>query len=234
MYVTEILSGRPYQCFIPQPLIPAIDASTCKRFAALDRLLKTEPGVEPLTEVFLSKAADFVAQTRHKADAGDRLAQARKSIENLLSRKRIGIEQVKALNAALGGNGEFRKISVWMGAPHPALSWHVGSPPGRLNGLVKNLVLLPESGMPSSLQAVIGLIRLLQIHPFADGNGRTARAYALWLGYRAIGPSEAFVARMDALCDRRRFDLNAASLQAQNSGSFESILDRMLEAGGSD
>lgn len=226
MYVTEILGARPYQCFIPQPLLPAVELSRVKAFSAFDReLIRT---VDEST--FIGHAAATVAQTLNKLDAATRHAEASEVLSVWLGRDRLGVEQLKKINAALTGKqtASFRTGPVWMGAAHPSDSWHVGSPPGRLNGLMKKLVELPQSGLPASMQTLIGLLRLLQIHPFEDGNGRTARFYAIWLAYRQLGPSIGVLNQIDALCDRPRFDLNAASLEVQNSGCFELFLDRAL------
>ncbi len=226
MYVTEILDGRPYQCFIPQPLLPAVEASRIKAFAALDRALKNTTDAS----VFTPRAAATIAQTRNKLDVADRQAEAEAVLNAWIGRERMGVEQLKKINAALTGKQQaiFRNRPVWMGALHPSDSWHVGSPPARLNGLMKTLVSLPQSNLPASLQALIGLLRVLQIHPFEDGNGRMARFYAIWLIYRQLGPSIDALNLFDMLCDRPRFDLNAVSLEVQNSGRFETYLDRAL------
>lgn len=226
MYVTEILDGRPYQCFIPKPLFPAVEASRIKAFATLDRELKRNIDAAG----FVRRAAATVAQTRNKLDHENRLVEAEAVLNAWIARERLGIEQLKKISAAFTGKhaAVFRSRPVWMGAMHPSDSWHVGSPPARLNSLMKNLAELPQSNLPASLQAMIGLIRLLQIHPFEDGNGRVARFYAIWLVYRQLGPSIDALNLLDMLCDRPRFDLNAVSLEVQNSGRFESYLDRVL------
>ena len=227
MYVTEILDGRPYQCFIPQPLLPAVVASRIKAFAALDRALKNTADAS----VFTARAAATIAQTRNKLDPEDRQAEAKTVLNAWIGRERMGVEQLKKINAALTGKQQaiFRSRPVWMGALHPSDSWHVGSPPARLNGLMKTLVDLPQSNLPASMQALVGLLRLLQIHPFENGNGRVARCYAIWLLYRQLEPSIGALNLFDALCDRPRFDLNAASLEVQSSGRFETCFDRVLD-----
>ncbi len=227
MYMTEILNGRPYQCFIPQPLFPAVELSRIKSFATLDRELKRNADAS----MFMGHAAATIAQTRNKLDAADRQAEAAAVLHTWLERERLGVEQLKKINAALTGKqtARFRSRPVWMGALHPSDSWHVGSPPARLNGLMKKLVELPQSNLPASMQSLVGLLRLLQIHPFEDGNGRVARFYAIWLVYRQLGPSIGALNLLDALCDRPRFDLNAVSLEVQNSGRLETYLDRALD-----
>ena len=118
MYVTEILDGRPYQCFIPQPLLPAVEASRIKAFAALDRALKNTADAS----VFTARAAATIAQTRNKLDPEDRQAEAKTVLNAWIGRERMGVEQLKKINAALTGKQQaiFRSRPVWMGALHPS------------------------------------------------------------------------------------------------------------------
>lgn len=231
MYVTEVFRGRPYQCFIPQPVIPAIDKVYLSAFELLDRQCKD---VQCGSADFLAEAAAYIARTETKISPGERGALATRCLSGVLSRERISAESLKKIHASLTGttNNGFRNAPVWMGAPHPALSWHVGSPPARLNGLIKQLVELPSLRMPASMQALIGLVRLLQIHPFQDGNGRTARLYGLWLGYRRLGPSDALLRILLLLTDRTRFDLNAASIEIQNIGRFDPLFEYVMDLAG--
>jgi Fic family protein len=227
MYLTEVLGGRPYQCFIPQPLLPSVEQSRIKAFTKLDRALK----IAPDKSEFFHFAAATVAQPRNKMAPAGRHSEAHAVLSAWLERERLGIEPLKKINAALTGKKEavFRARPVWMGSAHPSDSWHVGSPPGRLNGLMKNLMDIPQSNLPASMQALIGLLRVLQIHPFEDGNGRTARFYAIWLAHRKLGLVTGMLSLLDALCDRPQFDLNAASLEVQNSGRFETFFDQALD-----
>jgi len=224
MYVTEMLNGRPYQCFVAVPMFPDIDASLVKAYSALDRRFAAtlDPGAFPI------RAAATVAQGRNRVDPGDREARASVALQRWLVRDRLGVEQLRKAHAALTGAAvsDFRRGPVWMGGPHPADAWHVGAPPSRLNGLMKQLMGLPERPWPSTLQALVALLRILQTHPFADGNGRIARWYAIWLAHRSLGPALGPLDLLDALCDRTRFDLNAASLEVQNSGRFEVFLSQ--------
>lgn len=224
MYVTEALNGRPYQCFVPVPIFPAIDPALIKTYAALDREFARTIDAS----AFPVRAAGTVAQVGNRIDAGDRHARAVSALERWLGRDRLGIEQLKKIHTALTGAStpHFRTGPVWMGGPHPADAWHVGAPPARLNGLMKQLMGLPDSKWPVTLKAMVALLRILQIHPFKDGNGRLARWYAIWLVHHGLGPAIGVLDLLDRLCDRTRFDLNSASLDVQNSGRFDDFLLR--------
>lgn len=229
MYITEMLMGRPYQCFIPRPVIPVVGPRYLRAFAEIDRkcLASRDEG-----DIFMASAIEFVARVDTKRSSDGRVANVAKMVANTLARNQIGITQLKKINAELVGRDEqgFRTGPVWVGAPHPALSWHVGSPPGQLKALIKQCLSLPEMPMPSTMQALMGLIRLMQIHPFNDGNGRTARLYALWLGCRRLGASDRLLQLLSILTNRARFDLNAASLDVQNTGRFDLLFEYLINA----
>ena len=222
MYMTEVLNGRPYQCFVPVPMFPAVEVPLVKAFSTLDRRLKERVA----DGMFATRATGTVAQIGNRIDAGDRAECASAALRYCMSRPRIGVDQLKKTHALLTGKDDcgFRTGPVWMGGPHPADAWHVGAPPSRLNGLMKQLIDLPDTRLPATLQALLGFLRILQIHPFADGNGRLARCHAICLTHRGIGPATALLDLLDHLCDRSRFDLNAASIEVQNSGRFEVFL----------
>ena len=230
MYVTGILAGRPYQSYVPRPLLPPIDARHVDLFRKLDKRFLGSLDADRFTEL----AIEVVVQPRNKTRPSEPLQHARSAVAAHLCKDSIGVPQIKKINASLTASAsaagpQFRDRFAWIGAPHPGLSWHVGSPPEMLQPLVKNLLQAKTNDMPASLWAVLAMLRLLQIHPFLDGNGRTARLYAVWVLRKFIGPSIEGARMIDRLWDRKSTDLNSLSLQTQSSGRFDCIFEHIRE-----
>lgn len=232
MYVTRILVGRPYQCYIPKPLIPQISDHFLCLFQGIDRCLASSLH----DESFMESMARTVVQPNNRLDSFQAIRNAQQAAEASLNA--LGIKQLQKANALLLGlpSSEFRVQPVWLGAPHPGLSWHVGSPPEMIPTLVKQLLCETSLLNSPSLAAVILLFRLLQIHPFVDGNGRTARYWAIRHIQQNIGPACAFLSLIDSLWDRKNFDINAISLVAQEEKSLDPIfasIERRIDLKGS-
>ena len=162
--------------------------------------------------------------------SSDRLASSQRAVDALLTRQRASIKHLKKTNALLldEKDVDFRKTPVWVSAPHPSASWHVGSPPDMLNGLVKGLLADPPVYHPASLTAIVQLFRLLQIHPFADGNGRTARLWSIHSIHRHIGPACGYLQLLNGLWDRARFDIHSISLAAQAEETLTPVFERLV------
>lgn len=227
MYVTEMLQGRPYQCFIPVPMVPSLSKesiSICRRW---DNVLSQSLNGEK----FNGDLAHAVAQLENRLNNEDRILHVRTGIEKWMSQRSLNVEKIIEINSALRGakSAGFRQGPVWMGGPHPADSWHVGAPPARLKGLVKQLLSQQDSTYPTIAWAFISMLRILQIHPFADGNGRTARFYFLWLIHRKIGPSVEAISIINYLFDRKVMDINSLSKDMQASGFIDMDLQRLAE-----
>lgn len=226
MLVTRILAGRPYQSYVPRPLFPAVDDQVIRRFDEVDAALASTCD----TQAFSTDAVAAIVQPRNKRSASDRFPAAQRALETLLSKRNPGVKHLKASNGLLTSDStrsEFRTMPVWMGAPHPGVSWHVGSPPDMLPRLVKTLVEDMPTRFPASLAATLLLFRLLQIHPFVDGNGRTARLWSLCEIHRRIGPACGYLRLLDRLWDRTRFDLNALSLAVQLDEDFTPVFSHV-------
>lgn len=79
-----------------------------------------------------------------------------------------------------GQAGQYRKIAVSVGK-------HIPPPPGEVSGLMFELTdwwNTESHKLSPVLSSAILHNRFETIHPFADGNGRTGRALALWELYR--------------------------------------------------
>jgi Fic family protein len=108
-------------------------------------------------------------------------------VEKRASMKRIGHENILELHRILAGEvmdqgeaGRYRTIAVRVGR-------YVPPPPSEVSGLMFELIEWwnKESVKLSPvLSSAILHHRFETIHPFADGNGRTGRALALWELYR--------------------------------------------------
>jgi Fic family protein len=108
-------------------------------------------------------------------------------IEKNASMKKLGHEDLFRLHAIMAGQvmdqgeaGAYRKIRVRVGS-------HLPPAPDEVSGLMFELLEWwnKESVILSPvLSSAILHYRFEDIHPFADGNGRTGRALALWELYR--------------------------------------------------
>jgi len=108
-------------------------------------------------------------------------------IEKNVIKKRLAHEDIFKLHSIIAGGvmdqgaaGQFRRIAVRVGSfvPPPAVE---------VSGLMRALLewwnVESASHSPIVSSAVLHY-RFEEIHPFADGNGRTGRAIALWELYR--------------------------------------------------
>jgi Fic family protein len=163
-----------------------------------------------------------VVQFGNKPILPGRLAAAQDASTYLLRRERLGIRPLLKAHALLLGVEEqgFRRGPVWVGAPHPSVAWHVGSPPELLRGLTQELLRDLPSTYPASLCSLVLLLRLLQVHPFNDGNGRIARLVSIHPVLLRIGPARGHLRLLDLLWDRNRFDLNRVSRETQAQDSL--------------
>jgi Fic family protein len=108
-------------------------------------------------------------------------------VEQNAAQETIRHDDVLALHAVLatdvmdqGEAGRYRMINVQVGD-------HVPPPPDAVSGLMFELLEWWNTAAPKLspvLSAAILHHRFETIHPFADGNGRTGRALALWALYR--------------------------------------------------
>ena len=108
-------------------------------------------------------------------------------VEKQAEKKRLTHEDVLRLHAIIAGEvmdqgeaGRYRSIRVRVGTYLPP-------PPADVSGLMFEFLEWWNKDAPklsSVLSSAIVHYRFESIHPFADGNGRTGRALALWELYR--------------------------------------------------
>lgn len=92
----------------------------------------------------------------------------------------LGVDRLLDLHRRVTGDGEFRTRGARIGD-------HVVRFPSRLiPGLVEEILERAGDGLePAPLAAARVHLELLLVHPFGDGNGRTARLAAAWVLLRA-------------------------------------------------
>lgn len=108
-------------------------------------------------------------------------------VEKNAAKKTITHEEILDLHRIIAGDvmdqgtaGRYRSIQVRVGR-------HVPPPPEEISGLMFELLEWwnkEPAGLSPVLSSAILHYRFEYIHPFADGNGRTGRALALWELYR--------------------------------------------------
>jgi Fic family protein len=108
-------------------------------------------------------------------------------IEKRPHKKLINHEDVLRLHAVIGGEvmeqgkaGQYREMQVRVGR-------YVPPPPEQISGLIAELLdwwNREAAKWSPVLTSAIVHYRFEEIHPFADGNGRTGRTLALWELYR--------------------------------------------------
>ncbi len=137
------------------------------------RALEANQEVSPLPDRARREVLNYFAALRH--------------IEQNAARTKLTHEDLFRLHAIMAGQvmdqgeaGAYRKIRVRVGP-------HVPPPPDRVSGLMFELLEWWNNEAPALspvLSSAIVHYRFEDIHPFADGNGRTGRALALWELYR--------------------------------------------------
>ena len=112
---------------------------------------------------------------------------ALRHIEKRVAKKHLTHEDILRLHAIIAGQvmdqgepGRYRTMRVRVGS-------HVPPPPADVSGLMFELLEwwnTESKALSPVLSSAIVHFRFEAIHPFADGNGRTGRALALWELYR--------------------------------------------------
>jgi Fic family protein len=137
------------------------------------RALEANPQAGPAASRARREVLNYFAALRH--------------IEKNAGKKKLTHEDLFRLHAIIAGKvidqgeaGAYRTIRVRVGP-------HVPPPPGEVSGLMFELLQwwnTKAAALSPVLSSAIVHYRFEDIHPFADGNGRTGRALALWELYR--------------------------------------------------
>lgn len=226
MFEASVLDGVPYLSYVPRPLVPSLSPEQYRRFRQLDNQWKAS-----VSDVgFVDVAADTVLLTNLASDGRSR-ERCVEAVGHSLGLRRLEKTQLVLLNSELTASlvQSYRTTPIWMGATHPAHAWFVGSPPSRLNRLMEGVFDLARANQPVSFRALVSLMRLLNIHPFVDGNGRTARLYSIWLVNRYLGPSHLFLSLLQSLWTTPSFSLNGAGVAVRDSNDWSLLFDFCFE-----
>lgn len=166
--------------------IPALQKDTRVRNTHSSTAIEGNPlTLEQVRAVEEGREIPAVA-TRPKREVLNYFAALR-FIEKNVRKTPITHEEVLALHRIIAGDvmdqgaaGRYRTIRVQVGRFLPP-------PPEEVSGLMFELLEWwnkPSAGLSPILSSAIVHYRFEAIHPFADGNGRTGRALALWELYR--------------------------------------------------
>jgi len=165
--------------------IPALQKDTRARNAHSSTAIEGNPlTLEQVRAVEAGEALSVPARARREVV---NYFAALRYIEKQAAKKRIEHADVLRLHRIVAGEvmdqgdaGRYRAMRVQVGE-------YVPPPPGEVQGLMPELLDWWNDDAPilsPVLSSAIVHYRFEAIHPFADGNGRTGRALALWELYR--------------------------------------------------
>jgi len=167
------------------PWMPALQKDTRARNTHSSTAIEGNPLT--LAEVrALEEGVTVAAPERARREVLNYFAALR-HVEKQSLRKRLMHEDIFRLHAIIAGDvmdqgtaGRYRTMRVRVGTFMPP-------PPADVSGLMFELLEWwnrESAGISPVLSSAIVHHRFETIHPFADGNGRTGRALALWELYR--------------------------------------------------
>lgn len=166
--------------------IPALQKDTRTRNVHASTAIEGNPLTLEQVRVLEEGRELSASGSRHKREVLNYFAGLR-YVEKNAAKKIIRQDDLLALHRILAGEvmdqgqaGSYRTISVRVGQYRPP-------PPEAVSGLMFELLeWWNKAAQPLSpvLSSAILHYRFEAIHPFADGNGRTGRALALWELYR--------------------------------------------------
>lgn len=206
------------QCaeFKCERLYPKVDPATQAAFKDVDELLAHRNGCHSFDEL-----AEFVAAGSGGQPSGaEELRRARDSLAFLARLPEVGfpsIGDIASANRILCGEQKrvapWRTARVWIGRVAMERSVWVGASPSTIPGYMNRWRGGLLRAAPLSLRLAIAVNRLLHIHPFPDGNGRTTRWFALSVA-RAHPPATFGIERlcMDLWSQGAAFRLAASAL----------------------
>jgi len=166
--------------------IPALQKDTRTRNVHASTAIEGNPLTLAQVRALEEGREPVASDTRSRREVLNYFAGLR-YIEKHAAKKTIRHDDLFALHRILAGKvmdqgeaGRYRSIAVRVGSYLPPA-------PGDVSGLMFELLdwwNTRAAGLSPVLSSAILHYRFEAIHPFADGNGRTGRALALWELYR--------------------------------------------------
>jgi hypothetical protein len=225
--VAAHLHGRPYWQWLPPPLtrqLPQMRALTARAQAQLPEENPTLPRAlylerAALLEFEIGRSSSLIAADAapcYPQDAIECLAQGPASPSRLLSAHRL----------LLGPDADRRTGPAWLDTAHPADSNYVAPPAQHVQALVQDVCAFAnDARWPVALRAVVVFARLLHIHPFREGNGRTARAWFLASILRELGPRVAAAIALKRAYEGGGERLSLALRVLQHTQNWQPLFD---------
>ena len=179
------LRERILAATVEVPWIPALQKDTRTRNTHSSTAIEGNPlTLEQVRAV--EEGREIPVAARAKREVVNYFAALR-FVEKNAAKKTISHEEILSLHKIMAGDvmdqgtaGRYRSIAVRVGR-------YVPPPPEDVSGLMFELLAWwnkEAAKMSPVLSSAIVHYRFESIHPFADGNGRTGRALALWELYR--------------------------------------------------
>jgi Fic family protein len=180
------LRERILAATVEVPWIPALQKDTRTRNTHSSTAIEGNPlTLEQVRAVEEGREMPAVA-ARARREVVNYFAGLR-FVEKNAAKKTISHEEILRLHEIIAGDvmdqgtaGRYRTVAVRVGR-------YVPPPPEDVSGLMFELLTWwnkESAGLSPVLSSAIVHYRFEAIHPFADGNGRTGRALALWELYR--------------------------------------------------
>jgi hypothetical protein len=233
-FVLEKLAGRPYFSYVP-PLLQTqrqfkLIESDCRK---LDALLSSKASVD--TAGFDQACAGLESSATMSGDCAMQNKVQRSSIQTALSlleqQKHISIKHILNAHAMLveKKTSSIRKQAVWMDGSHPADAWYIAPPTRLVLPLLEDWCAWMNNKKHSvTLRGIVGLIRLLQIHPFDDANGRLSRVCFLGFMTQHFGRQACFAKFISELWAFRGLHLHRVSLELRDHENWQPYFEFAL------
>lgn len=232
----QLWRGFPYFASLPQKL-SSYKFETCRTwFAEIDRTMESLSTSDTRAQ-FVSEFAELESHLHTQPEVVSDCPLSLQDTERRLSiaLQPFAAKQLRRLNAATLGCGdksEFRKGPMWVGSQDPRYATYVAPPSGRLQEYILDLERFFRSATeePTSLTASLMLAQLVLIHPFNDGNGRTARALFLGISARRFGFNTRLLRVLSLLWEHRGLRFHSATLSLRKSDSWVEYLSAINTA----